>query len=99
MTAASFLIIYAKRQLCHVWLILWSLLFGMLGMIVGFEIEMSPFIVNITFTTAIVCFAMAFGYRNIFASSKSVPSQKDTSYSQIPNEAWALLESNSFDLD
>merc|ERR1719265_8758 len=63
MTAASFLIVTAKRHLCHWWLITWSIVAGGFGIIIGLETELSPFLVNALFTTYIAVFALGFFYK------------------------------------
>jgi len=99
MTAASFLIMYAKRELCHTWLIMWFTFSAVIGMIVGFEVDMSPFLVNVTFTTAIVCFAISFGYRNLIAKKRPSPNGSNIHATRRapPDDAWVLIEGN-FDL-
>lgn len=96
MTAASFLILYAKRDLCHTWLILWFTMSSMIGLICGFEIAVSPFVVNVTFTTAVVCFALAFAYRNCIARPPSQTSSQSAAVAV--DDAWDLLRPGRFDL-
>jgi uncharacterized membrane protein YfcA len=99
MTAASFLIMYAKRDLCHTWLIMWFTFSAVVGMIVGFEVDMSPFLINVTFTTAIVCFAISFAYRNLIAKKRLPQNASDMSppTRTPPDDAWVLIE-GGFDL-
>ncbi|KAH8044732.1 membrane transporter protein [Aureococcus anophagefferens] len=52
MTSALYLILYLKPELVHVKLVSWSIAFGVLGCIVGFVVEVDPFAVNLTLTTA-----------------------------------------------
>jgi uncharacterized membrane protein YfcA len=98
MTAASFLIIYAKRDLCHTWLIMWFSISSVAGLILGFEIVVSPFIVNVIFTTAVVCFALAFAYRNLVVRRYRKSQRPAASQLSMADDAWALLEPGRFDL-
>ena len=99
MTAASFLILVSKPHLCHVWLILWSLLSAIGGMIVGFSIPMEGFAVNVIYTTSILCFALAYMYRNILMGSGNSTENATQAgcLRTVPREAGALLNGN-FDL-
>lgn len=91
MTAASFLIVYAKRDLCHVWLILWSLIGAMGGMLLGFELELDGFVVNLIFTTTIACFALGFLYRNVFVDDDSSEASEGGKAFTATDDAWKLL--------
>jgi len=95
MTAGGFLIMYAKRDLCHMWLILWFTLSGVFGLIIGFETEMSPFIVNVTFTTAVTCFAIAMAYRNLVTKQREITSAQQVT----PDTPWALVKYGQYNLD
>eukprot|EP00930_Biecheleria_cincta_P014206 TRINITY_DN1231_c0_g1_i5.p1 TRINITY_DN1231_c0_g1~~TRINITY_DN1231_c0_g1_i5.p1 ORF type:complete len:441 (+),score=75.57 TRINITY_DN1231_c0_g1_i5:53-1375(+) len=94
MAAASFLIMISKPHLCHVWLIVWSLLSAIGGMIFGFSIAIDGFVINIIYTTSIACFALAYMYRNMFMSRSS---QEADCRRMVPSEAGALL-TGGFDL-
>lgn len=86
MSAASFQILYAKRHLCHFWLVLWFTISALPGLILGFEVDMGSRITSLTFTTAVSCFAIAFFYhREVMAIS----SGKDGDAYAV--EAWDLL--------
>lgn len=62
----------------------------MIGVMLGLEVYMSPFVVNVTFTTAVVCFAIAFGYRNLIVAKHRVQSHRHGD--AMLGGAWALLD-------
>ncbi|CAK9036877.1 unnamed protein product [Durusdinium trenchii] len=62
MSAASFLLIYAKRHLCHFWIILWFLISSLAGLMIGFELNISSRTASLLFTTTVSCFAIAYFY-------------------------------------
>lgn len=95
MSSASFLILYAKRHLCHFWLILWMTISAVPGLILGLEVATSSRITALGFTTAVSCFAIAFFYhRECTRQAKGEESQASQAL-----EAWDLqrldLESSS----
>ena len=76
MSAASFQILYAKRHLCHFWLIMWFTISTVPGLILGFEVAMSSYLTSLGFTTAVSCFAIAFFYHREFGGvDDQTPSQ------------------------
>ncbi|VEU40647.1 unnamed protein product [Pseudo-nitzschia multistriata] len=71
MTAASFLIFYKKRCLlsgCEDAMVIFSIL-SVIGMIVGFECfsGLSPYVVNIMYTTTVACIALVLAYFDVVA--------------------------------
>jgi len=74
MTAASFLIFYKKRFLLRgyedtmVKFSVWSIV----GMIIGFEClgDLSPYIVNMMYTTTVVCIAIVLAYFDFIAGQR-----------------------------
>eukprot|EP00931_Biecheleriopsis_adriatica_P056377 TRINITY_DN33407_c0_g2_i1.p1 TRINITY_DN33407_c0_g2~~TRINITY_DN33407_c0_g2_i1.p1 ORF type:complete len:382 (+),score=61.38 TRINITY_DN33407_c0_g2_i1:196-1341(+) len=95
MTAGGFLISYAKCDLINFWLVLWFTISGVFGLIIGFETEMSPFIVNVTFTTAVTCFAIAMAYRNLIAKKLDVSAVQRVT----PQSPWAMFNSSQYNID
>merc|ERR1712023_48883 len=99
MSAASFLIVTTKLHLCHWWLITWSVVSSGLGIIIGLEAELSPFVVNVVFSTYITCFALSFSYRCYIlvvpaaAPSKDSPPPSSPVEVCTPGMAIALLVS------
>lgn len=91
MSSASFLILYAKRHLCHFWLILWMTISAVPGLILGLEVATSSRITALGFTTAVSCFAIAFFYHRECTRQAQEESQADQAV-----EAWDLLR---FDLE
>eukprot|EP00438_Fugacium_kawagutii_P004868 Skav203384 [mRNA] locus=scaffold1379:336778:337905:+ [translate_table: standard] len=95
MSAASFQILYAKRHLCHFWLVLWFTISALPGLILGFEVDMSSRITSLTFTTAVSCFAIAFFYhREVMKKGEN-----DGSDSYAAVEPWDLLHFDRLDLE
>ena len=64
MTAAAYLIIYLKPDLIEGKLVASSIVFGTLGVILGFIVPVDPFAVNLTLTTYLLAFAVVYFYKN-----------------------------------
>mmetsp|Transcript_12047 Transcript_12047/g.36284 ORF Transcript_12047/g.36284 Transcript_12047/m.36284 type:complete len:1354 (+) Transcript_12047:88-4149(+) len=64
MTSASYLIIYLKPQLVDPTLVSYSIVFGVVGCIVGFLIPLDDFVVNLILTMYLVAFAIVYCYKN-----------------------------------
>ena len=73
MTSASYLIIYLKPQLVDPILVSYSIIFGVVGCVVGFVVPVSPFAVNLTLTTYLVAFALVYCYKNEILEKFQLP--------------------------
>eukprot|EP00435_Cladocopium_sp_Y103_P068287 s265_g31.t1 len=93
MSSASFLILYAKRHLCHFWLIMWMTISAVPGLILGLEVATSSRITALGFTTAVSCFAIAFFYHRECTRQDARDGSRTESQAV---EAWDLLR---FDLE
>ena len=65
MTAASFLLVVCKKQTLIPHIIYPSIVFGSIGVILGLSIDVSSYLVNLTFTVAVFLFMVIYMYTNI----------------------------------
>lgn len=63
MSAAMYLICLSKPHLISTKLVVIPTLAGLLGVFVGFQVEMNSELINVVFTTFILCFAMVYYYK------------------------------------
>mmetsp|Transcript_22933 Transcript_22933/g.54134 ORF Transcript_22933/g.54134 Transcript_22933/m.54134 type:complete len:408 (+) Transcript_22933:195-1418(+) len=78
MTAASFLIFYKKRHLlrgCEDIIVQFCVL-SIIGVVIGFECfsSASPYVVNITYTTAVACIALVLAYFDVVVGAERTES-------------------------
>ena len=65
MTAASFLLVVCKKQTLIPHIIYPSIVFGSIGVILGLSIDVSSYLVNLTFTVAVFLFMVIYMYTNM----------------------------------
>jgi uncharacterized membrane protein YfcA len=84
MTAAAYLIFTRKQDLLKGCgnLLVSSCFFSIIGLVIGFQLKVSPFIVNIVYTTTVAAFAIVLFYVNWFDSKK----QDATAVAAVANE-------------
>merc|ERR1711998_446412 len=63
MSAAMYLICLSKPHLISTKLVVIPTLAGLVGVFVGFQVEMNSELINVVFTTFILCFAMVYYYK------------------------------------
>lgn len=73
MTSASYIIIYLKPQLLDAKLVTYSIVFGVLGCVVGFVVPIDSFAINLTLTTYIAAFAILYFYKNEIVELYAIP--------------------------
>ena len=66
MTAASFLLVVCKKKTLIPQIIYPSIIFGSIGLILGFSIDVTSYLVNLTFTVAVFMFMLVYMYTNIY---------------------------------
>jgi hypothetical protein len=66
MSAAAFLLVTTKPELVSLDIVVWSVIFGTLGIIIGPTLDLDGYYVNIVFATYILGFAMVYFYKNEF---------------------------------
>ncbi|KAL9189963.1 hypothetical protein ACHAXT_009638 [Thalassiosira profunda] len=77
MTAASFLILYNKRRVLGGYedFVSKCIVASLVGLIIGFELLdgiMSPFLVNLVYTTAVACISLVFAYQEFYGRWKAM---------------------------
>ncbi|CAJ1408958.1 unnamed protein product [Effrenium voratum] len=90
MSAASFVILYKKKHLCHTWLIFSFIICGVQGMLLGFERPLGKRTVTIGFTTTVTCFAMAFFYNKMLSSRKCEGNEGEVPH--VNASPWQILQ-------
>lgn len=96
MTAASFLLIVCKKGTLIPQIIYPSIVFGSLGVIIGLSIEVSAYLVNLTFTVAVFMFMLIYMYTNIYVLPKSEKNVVQNSSSSSSSKDENPLLGNTF---
>jgi len=94
MGAAAYLICLSKPHLINTKLVVIPTLAGLVGVFIGFQVEMDADLINVVFTTFILCFAMVYYYKAeiLTTLARSLPRTTVHNATQTKAEVPAPLE-------